>query len=569
MAQQSAIAELWDALRKCGLEHVAPTLVSNHTTSINALVTNFDKLLQSGIRRWQLEAILAVSSQQAETPEPPSTRHDTPINQTGKRASIQAALEAALPNQRQKSLKALDDDVLARSTNPAADARVRTYLAICRAWEIPAFPLDSQNIRCFGASLKAGGYRSAAVYYQAICGHQQRVLRSSLSPMLRACIRDCVRSIQRGLGVAKLKDSFNGLLLGQMSVTDDLSSFSFEVLPHCRDMAIIGLWYMLHELEMAGAMATDLQLEGTEVHLTIPLHKTDVRGKYTRRTLSCSCGSKQHAMCIWHSAERHLLRLEAHPHRAGSLEFPLFPDADGRTATKQMFIEAMRWVIAQAGTATTRVGPGGVQQQRFHGHCLRVSGAQMLAAAGVELSLIQLLGRWTSASVQRYTQDSALVRVPQISQQVANPEPVVLARVQAANPPDPLPTSPPRASGSEKLRAAQPKSAAAAMRSLRVDIQQLQEAVSRPATMYVFRPRARILHLQCKYEHENAPKDWRTPCGWYYGCSNFLRTSSEEDGARQCKKCFSLDESSGSSSDSDSSALSDLVESSDDSEEDA
>lgn len=52
-----------------------------------------------------------------------------------------------------------------------------------------------------------------------------------------------------------------------------------------------------------------------------------------------------------------------------------------------------------------------------------MSGAPALAAAGVSTQLIQLLGRWTSVAIQRYTQNAALVVVPDITKYVLADEP--------------------------------------------------------------------------------------------------------------------------------------------------
>ena len=369
----SNLGEVWEALRGAGLEHLAPSLVRHGVVSLNQLALRYDELHASGLTHWQLESILAAAHPPAAGPGDESqdgARIDLPVRHMGKRASIQAALEAARPNQRQRSLQALDQDVLARTTNPAVEARVRTYLAICRAWEIQAFPLDNHNIRCFGASLKAGGYRSAAVYYQAVCGHQQRALQTPVPTMVKLGIRDCIRSIQRGLGESKLKDAFNGLLLGNLPPSMDEQPFSFGNTDHCRDMAVIGLWFMLRESELASARACDLRLEAKEVFLSIPLHKTDHRGRFTERSLTCSCNTRVHGLCVWHSAERHLVRLEAFRTGAPRSQLPLFPGEEGRTASKQEFIEAIRSVIAQTGTSLTRPGPDGQESQEHR--CFRV-----------------------------------------------------------------------------------------------------------------------------------------------------------------------------------------------------
>ena len=299
----SSLGELWDSLRRAGLEELAPQLVRHGITILNQLVLRAEDLHSAGLLRWQLEAILAASASLtagSEEATQPDHRPDLPSRQTSKRANLEAALEAATPNQRQKSLQDLDRDILARSTHPAIEARIRTYMAICRA----AFPLDTTNVRCFGASLKAGGYKSSAVYYQAVMSHQQRTFKTQIPPIVKQCVRDCIRSIQRGLGVSQLKDAFNGLLIGNIEPTDDGDAFSFNNVSHCTDMAVIGLWFMLREAEMANARARarDIKLEGRKVLFTIPLHKTDPLGKFTVRALSCSCNIRTHNLCVWHSS---------------------------------------------------------------------------------------------------------------------------------------------------------------------------------------------------------------------------------------------------------------------------
>ena len=61
---------------------------------------------------------------------------------------------------------------------------------------------------------------------------------------------------------------------------------------------MIGLWFMLRESEMAHVKAIDLQLVGHEVHLTIPLHKTDQRAHQTRRSLPYVRAGSEHMVCV-------------------------------------------------------------------------------------------------------------------------------------------------------------------------------------------------------------------------------------------------------------------------------
>lgn len=87
-----------------------------------------------------------------------------------------------------------------------------------------------------------------------------------------------------------------------------------------------------------------------------------------------------------------------------------------------MMVQHIRSVLIHAGIPTTRVDAQGVQVQRFGGHALRVSGAQMMGAGGVPVQLIQLLGRWSSQAVQRYVQTSHMSTVPGIPMQLLGQE---------------------------------------------------------------------------------------------------------------------------------------------------
>ena len=87
---------------------------------------------------------------------------------------------------------------------------------------------------------------------------------------------------------------------------------------------------------------------------------------------------------------------------------PLFPDRNGVALSKAAVIEAIRAVALQAGEPLVRTDGLGKERHRFHEHVLRVTGAQFLARAGLELLLIQLFARWGSAAVLRCVQQAPL-----------------------------------------------------------------------------------------------------------------------------------------------------------------
>lgn len=318
-----------------------------------------------------------------------------PLYQNGQRASFTLALVAAQPNNRKRALDDLDGDILARSTEPAQLSRVRTYRAICAAWGVAPFPLSVENIRCSAASFKAGGYRSAGLYLQAAVNHQLRFLREPLHPLLRATIKDVVRSVKRGLGPSRLKEGFDVFSLASVVDADDTASFDFKRPSHLVDVCIIGCWFMLREIELAGAYRQHLTIEADEVRLLIPVHKTAAAGSLTSRALRCPCRTIGHGLCPWHAAERHLIRLNMMENSRSSTPMPLMPDRSGNVVTKAAFVEALRDLLTAAGVSVYIFSDGGQQIPRFGGHAMRVSGAMMLANAQVPLCLIQMLGRWS------------------------------------------------------------------------------------------------------------------------------------------------------------------------------
>lgn len=120
---------------------------------------------------------------------------------------------------------------------------------------------------------------SAAVYFS---------LRTEVDGITKRCIKDCIRSIRRGLGVTALKDAFDARLLATIPVVEDTAPFSLSELWHIRDAGLIAVWYMLREIEFSNAKLSHLQLIGDEVQLTLPIHKTDSYGRLAARSLRCS-----------------------------------------------------------------------------------------------------------------------------------------------------------------------------------------------------------------------------------------------------------------------------------------
>ena len=285
----TSLSPLWDFLRQNGLQHLAVDLVRHGVHTVEGIVHQSAQLVAAGVSESDVSQLLTCIH--PERHQEHRGRSDLPpIYQNGQRASFTLALVAAQPNNRKRAMDDLDRDVLARSTEPAQQSRLRTYRALCAAWGVAPFPLSVENIRrCSAASFKAGGYRSAALYMQAAVNYQVRFLKEPIHPLLRATIKDVVRSIKRGLGPSRLKEGFDVFALASAVDTDDMDTFDFQRPSHLVDVCVLGCWFMLREIELAGAYRQHLTIESDQVHLLIPVHKTSSAGSLTNRSLRCPC----------------------------------------------------------------------------------------------------------------------------------------------------------------------------------------------------------------------------------------------------------------------------------------
>ena len=570
MAQEDqGLFAVWASLRRHGLQSLAPAVGRVGVRQLSDFRSLAPALLVEGMQTWQIDLLCPDSGESR--PEPAVgqvPRWDVPVTRPRHRASLSLALEAASPNNRKRALEELDEALLAASTRPAVDSRVRVYENICKAWGVSCWPVTHESLRCFSASLKRGHYRSAALYFSAVFGHQMRVLTMPVEEFLKQATKGFVRSITRGMGPAHLKDSFDIGLLGRVCQAPGVAPFDPSDVGHIRDVAIVASWFMLRELEVAAARWAHLRLEGSSVSLMIPIHKTDQVGSMTTRTLQCACRVRIHALCPFHAAERHLPRVAAQPAFLSPSDHPLVPDVEGHTMSKSDMIEMFRRVIAASGEATERPDESGDPVRRFGGHVFRVSGAQFLSRQLIPTSTIQLLGRWTSNAIDRYLQAAPLVQLPRVSQTALHGfgEPprtidVDLVTVGEQSAPsgvinltedDPAP-APCLSSGTvQKIRALSSE-----LGSLQKSVDDLREVVHTPAEILVHRKRSSVVHQGEADEKLHPPMDWRTKCGWMYGFANFYRVASVQGEFRRCRKCFRNQISSGESgSDSDTDQVS-------------
>ena len=347
-------------------------------------------------------------------------------------------------------------------------------------------PLDDQNVRAVAASLKRGRYRSAEQYFSAAASFQARRLHSSVPPHIRACMRDCIRSIRRGLGPAALKDSFDlRLLASHVEEGSEFEAFSWDSLPAAVDAVLVAAYFCMREIEMAAASSSHLSFQNGQLHMLLPAHKSSSQGELTTRALHCSCAVRRQALCPWHAGSRHLQRLEILQGALEKAELPLFPDDGGASLSKVDMIECIRRTLRRAGVQTTRPDESGPQIERFTGHVLRVSGTQFLYLLGLRFDMVQLHGRWSSLAVQRYLQAAPLLLVPATvaralaSGESATQESSGAAAVALSSAVEPPHQRPPEPAGGRVAESCLPDRDAAELSALRLqfaDFKQRSEA---------------------------------------------------------------------------------------------
>ena len=537
-----------------GTAHLA-TFARLGVVNTPAVRESFPVLLDHGVPEAVLVAILAPVPPAAPTPMISQTRSDVPERRSSARASMTAALEAMEPGRRADTLAAIDSNLLAQSTRRAMESRVKMLTTLADRGNFPLFPLDAQKLQLIAGALRIGGYRSAGLYLDAALWHQEHRLRVPVSADLRRAAKSITKAALRGLPGSRLKQAFDLADLATLVERDVVAgSFDMNILPHAVDIVVLATWFMLREIEIAGARIKDIEVTPAAVSLDMPLHKTAQGGQQelTRRSFRCVCSTAAQPLCPRCAADRHVRRLD----RAEPGAY-LFPGAGGQQRTKLETAELFNMVLSSAGVQTIYTDTAGHKRFIFGGHAARVAGATFLALRGVPVAVIQLIGRWSSTAVERYTQQAPLAVAPGIPAQALaaggdqtnaalGPAPAQLGNTQAAaaicdanpggqestaTPGEPL-VAPgvPAVDFSAELPAIEfipaPISAEKAI------------APTDQSTQYVMNCRTKLLHKPAADENTTERAEWQARCGWPYGVRQFFRLNDLPPAPAMCRRCF-------------------------------
>ena len=132
-------------------------------------------------------------------PSIPGLRREAPGRREYHRGRVP---QLSSPASQSDALLDFDQDVFAATSRESEASKRRTLDLLMEAWQQPLLPLSSKKIRLLGASLKAGGYRSAAQYL-ATAKRLHETADGEVTPALRLALRDARRSCEGGLGPAR------------------------------------------------------------------------------------------------------------------------------------------------------------------------------------------------------------------------------------------------------------------------------------------------------------------------------------------------------------------------------
>jgi len=305
----------------------------------------------------------------------------------GSFALARAALSSAACKKR--ALDEFEADIYAPSSRLPRRAKWNTLLKIAAKAEAPfqVLPLDPQTIALLGAALKAGGYRSGYSYL-SVAKKEHVLARHSWASELDIALTDAKRSLERGIGPSKSAETFG------LEKLANLSGCGLRVVrgePVCLvDTGICMALWLLRGLEAASLLGEQAFVDESESLATIDLGptKTDPEGRGCKRTLFCACDKARGPVAIAVICPVHSLLAVIGARRSLGLscKHPLFPQANGRATSADG--------VRRAFAALLKVNVGE--------HSFRREGAQFYARRGVELPIIQFLGRWGSDTVKRY-----------------------------------------------------------------------------------------------------------------------------------------------------------------------
>ena len=364
---------------------------------------------------------LPVSRGADTAPDPPRPDHPAlAFTSKGKRSAADARL--ATQEGREAALKRVDNLCYARSARGARCSLWSTWVHFAEThWGLQPLPLTMNLVRRIAASMREGGYHAVEQYFSRASQEHLRSLGEAPSDVVEDAIKMYTRACQRGIGPSGFKDCSRFERLAGIRALrvppsrEDISNMHDDECLWPAAMVVMGTWWMARGIEISFALACHVRLDHPRRHVgwLLDASKRDPQALGEERVHRCSCDEDEPLtdICPHHVTTAYFELLRDHfgdTLSSADTRVPPLPDRNGAALSKAAVIEAIRSVALQAGEPLIRADGLGKERHRFHEHVLRVTGAQFLARAGLELLLVQLFARWGSAAVLRFVQQAPL-----------------------------------------------------------------------------------------------------------------------------------------------------------------
>ena len=183
------------------------------------------------------------------------------------------------------AIRNLVSGVYSATARKSTSARLLWWTSRASRRQLEPFPLDISKLTLAAALLKKGAYRSAAQYLYTM-KKRHMAFGGTWGPELAAHFKDVKRSCERGQGGARQAEA---LPLGSGL---EHEAFKGEVLQCAEASLLVGIWWMLREIELANITRDDacIQPGGCGVaRLKISASKVDWRAKGVERCHGFAC----------------------------------------------------------------------------------------------------------------------------------------------------------------------------------------------------------------------------------------------------------------------------------------
>ena len=401
-------------------------------------------------------------------------------------------------------------------------------------------PLTMLKVEAVASMFRKGKYRSFNNYMN-MAADQHLMEGFPMPKSLQRMMTKVRRAVERGQGPADQSLPLHLQAVAELGMGEQPVVQGGMVCP--QQAMIMGAFFMTREIELTAANLSDIywDLPGRRFIWLLPASKTDTSAKGVRRSWGCVCAGKPISPCPYCAS---LVVKAFHEQRGSSPGTPLFCTISGERVSKEHAVKTMQHFAMLLGLEVFHEGIC-----LIGGHTLRITGAQHMASIGVEVYIIQLVGRWGGQVVLRYVQEAPLLNITEeyrnrVLDKTMHDRCRELVRAVDTPIDDKILANLKAELDTVKDKVADAAEELGMFRSMVAeDVELLKQDVdSLTAKNITYVQRADISEDIAKWhpvtvQHPAPPGEWRTECGWRFAGSRFTSTSTSTWPEPACEFC--------------------------------